>query len=72
VRRHGLSRKRLRSLTRCLRGRPTDRLMVAMEYVGIKVVAVWPHDGPNFGVYTHLVEVGGVLQRRGHRSPEVV
>jgi hypothetical protein len=59
------------ALTRCLRGRPTDRLMVAVEHVGIEVVTVWPYDGAKFGIDAHLAEVGGVLQRLSHRRPKI-
>jgi hypothetical protein len=42
-----------------------------MEHVGIEVVAVRPYDGAKFRIYVYLTEVGGVLQRFGHRSPKV-
>src|ERR1700722_18485430 len=45
--------------------------MVAMEHVGIEVVAVRPYDCAKFGIYVHLTEVGGVLQWLGHRSPKI-
>ena len=51
--------------------RPADWLMIAMEHVGIEVVAVRPYDCAKFGVDTHLAEVGRVLQRLGHWPPEV-
>jgi len=45
--------------------------MVAMEHVGVEVVAVRPYDCAKFGIYVHLTEVGGVLQWLGHRSPKI-
>ncbi len=45
--------------------------MVAVEHVGIEVVAVRPYDGVKFWINAHLAEVGKVLQRLGHRPPEV-
>jgi hypothetical protein len=58
-------------LPRCLHGRPNDRLVVAVEYVGIEVVAVRPYDGAKFGIDAHLAEVGRVLQRLSHRPPKI-
>ena len=56
---------------RCLCSRSADCLMVAMEHVRIEVVAVGPYDGAKFGIHADLTEVGGLLQRLGHRSPEI-
>lgn len=42
-----------------------NKLVIAVEHVGIEVVAARPHDGAKFGINAHLAEVGGVLQRGG-------
>ena len=60
------------ALPRCLGGGPADRLMIAVENIGIEVVAVRPYDGAKLGIDAHLAEVRGVLQRLGHRTPEIV
>ncbi len=59
------------ALPRRPRGRRTDRLMVAVEHVGIEVVAVGPYNGAELGVEADLAKVCGVSQGLGHRAPEV-
>ncbi len=46
-----------------------NRLVIAMKYVWIEIVAVGPYDGPQLGVHTYLAEVVEVLERFGHLSP---
>lgn len=59
-----------RRLTRSLGGGPFDRLVVAVEHIGVKVKAVGPDNGTQLGIDADLTEVGGVLQRLGHRPPQ--